>query len=150
MLREHRELLAVIAAGGALGSLARWGVAEALPHTPGEVGWSTFAVNVSGAVLIGVLMTLVLGPWSRHRYLRPFLGVGVLGGYTTFSTYVLDTRGLLAAGAPLTAAAYLLGTLVAGLAGVWLGVVTGRLLIALVGHRGARGVTPAETAARED
>jgi CrcB protein len=144
LLRAHRDLLPAIAAGGALGSLARWGLAEAIPHAPDEVAWATVIENVSGTALMGLLMAFVLGPWSHTRYLRPFLAVGALGGYTTFSTYVLDARGLLASGSPLVGLGYLAGTVVAALVGVWLGVVTGRLLITAATRRRGREIAPQE------
>lgn len=127
-LRDRIDVLAVIAAGGALGSLARWGLGEAWPHRPGRFAWATVAVNVSGCLLIGVLMVLVVEVWPPSRYVRPFLGVGVLGGYTTFSTYVLDARALLAAGRPLVAAGYLAGSPAAGLLAVTLAVGLTRAL----------------------
>ncbi len=132
MLREHGDLLAPIAAGGALGSLARWGIATILPYGSGEWPWATFIANISGCLLIGVLMALVLGPWSRTRYLRPFLGVGVLGGYTTFSTYELETYALVSTGSTtggLLALAYLIVSVVAGVAAAWLGLTIGRVIV---------------------
>ncbi|NGN93612.1 CrcB family protein [Nocardioides sp. KC13] len=132
MLREHGDLLAPIAAGGALGSLARWGLATALPHGDGAWPWATFLANVSGCLLLGVLMAFVLGPWSAvpfwGRYLRPFLGVGVLGGYTTFSTYELETFDL-AGPAPVLAMLYLLVSVVAGVGAAWLGLTLGRVVV---------------------
>lgn len=130
VLREHRDLLAPIAAGGALGSLARWGLTTLLPGSPQEstLPWATLIANVSGCLLLGLLMAFVLGPWSRTRYLRPFLGVGVLGGYTTFSTYELETF-TLAAYAPAQALLYLLGSVVAGIGATWLGLTLGRALV---------------------
>ncbi len=73
-LREHRDLLPVIAVGGALGSLARWGVGKALPHAASEFAGRTFLINLSGALLIGLLMAAMLSVWSHTRYIRPFLG----------------------------------------------------------------------------
>lgn len=139
--RTNGDLLPVIGAGGALGSLARWGVAEALPHSPDRVAWGTLLVNVAGSLLLGVLMALVLDVWSGRRYVRPFWGVGVLGGFTTFSTYELDARGLLAAGRPGVALGYLAGSLLAGLVAVALGVGLGRRL----GRVLAAGPAPART-----
>ncbi|MCK9823516.1 CrcB family protein [Nocardioides cavernae] len=130
VLRSHADVLAVIAAGGALGSVARWAVGEALPADSHGFPWSTFVENCTGAFALGALMVLVLDVWPPHRYLRPFLGVGVLGGYTTFSTYMLDARGLLAAGHEVTAFAYLAGTLLVGLLAVWLGIVGARATVA--------------------
>jgi CrcB protein len=60
---------------------------------------------------------------------RPFVGVGVLGGFTTFSTYALDSRALVVADRAPLAAVYVFGTLAAGLAAVWLGIAVARLLI---------------------
>ncbi len=128
LLRGRLDILAVIAMGGAAGSAARYGVAGAVPHEPGAVAWSTFTVNVVGGFLLGLLMVFVLDVWPPSRYLRPFFGVGVLGGFTTFSTYMLDTHALLAAGEIVAALTYVLGTLVVGLAAVWLGVFTARWL----------------------
>ncbi|CUR60752.1 Protein CrcB homolog 2 [metagenome] len=127
---SHADVLVVIAAGGALGSLARWAVGEALPAGSHGFPWSTFLENCTGAFALGALMVLVLDVWPTRRYLRPFLGVGVLGGYTTFSTYMFDARGLLAAGHEVTAFAYLAGTLLVGLLAVWLGIVGARAAVA--------------------
>jgi CrcB protein len=115
-------VVAAVAAGGALGALARWAIGEALPHGTDRFPWSTFTVNVAGCFLIGILMVLVVERWSHRPLARPFLGTGVLGGFTTFSTYAVDTRGLLAAGEPGLAAAYLLGTLAVGLVAVVAGL----------------------------
>jgi CrcB protein len=136
-VRSEWDVLAVVSVGGALGSLGRWGVSRALPQAEGQVPWATSVENLSGALLLGLLMAVVLGTGTPGRYLRPFLGVGVLGGYTTFSAYMLDTRGLLAAGNLPTALGYLLGTLVGGLVAVWAGLAAGRGLLA-AGGRGHR------------
>lgn len=130
-VRPRWDVLLVISAGGALGSLARWGVGEAWPWSGNSFPVATFVVNVSGGFALGVLMVLVLDVWPARRYLRPFLGVGVLGGYTTFSTYMLETRELLADGRLSTAAAYLGGSVLVGLAAVWLGVAATRLSVRL-------------------
>ena len=128
-LRDRGDILLVIAVGGALGSLGRWAVTATVPHATGDVPWATVIENVTGAFALGVLMVFVLDVWPSRRYLRPFLGIGVLGGYTTFSTYMLDTRTLLADGHALTAFAYLFGSLLLGLVAVAAGVVIARLLV---------------------
>jgi fluoride exporter len=121
-------VLAVIAAGGALGALARAGAQALLPAAPGAFPWATFLVNVTGCALIGVLMVLITEVRPAHRLIRPFLGVGVLGGFTTFSAYAVEARQVIAAGATVTGVLYLAGTMVAALAAVWAGVrVTRRL-----------------------
>lgn len=138
LIRGHRDVLGVIAVGGALGTLARWGLAEAIPHRGRSFPLATFLTNVSGALLMGLLMAFVLVRWSRSRYVRPFLGVGVIGGYTTFSTYELDAHGLLQIGATDLAFAYLLTSLVVGFAALIAGLVAGRALLAAGRSRHAR------------
>ncbi len=121
-------VLGAIAAGGVLGALARAGVQTAFPHPPTGFPWATFGVNVTGCLLIGVLMA-VLTARPAGPLVRPFLGVGVLGGFTTFSTYAVDAQRTVAAGAPGTALAYLAATVFGALLAVWTGdAVTGRLL----------------------
>jgi CrcB protein len=135
---SRRDILLVIAAGGVLGSLCRWGVGLALPRSPKGFPWATFTVNVSGCFLIGILMVLVLDVWPPSRYVRPFLGIGFLGGYTTFSTYMLDTRALLVEGQRVTAGIYLFGSLAAGLVGVWMATAGTRLMLQAVRLRALR------------
>lgn len=105
------DLLAAISAGGVLGAEARYGLDELLPHSGTQFPWSTLVVNVSGCLLIGVLMVLLLELTSPHRLARPFLGVGVLGGYTTFSSFAVDAERLLHHQRPLLALAYVVSTL---------------------------------------
>ena len=126
--------LGAISAGGVLGALARFGLSSAFPYGPAEFPWPVFWVNVSGCLLIGVLMVLVTEVLRAHRLVRPFLGVGVLGGYTTFSTYAVDVQRAVEHGAPRVGLAYLAVTLVAALAAVLAGV---RLTRALVPGRAA-------------
>lgn len=126
--RAPWSTLGVISAGGVLGALARYGLSVAFPHSPGSFAWATFAINVAGCALIGALMVAVTETWQAHRLVRPFLGVGVLGGFTTFSTYIVDIQHALAAGVPRTALTYLAGTVVTALAAVYLGAHSARLL----------------------
>jgi CrcB protein len=123
------DLLAVIALGGGLGGLARWSLTLLVHPAPGRFPWATFAANVSGCLLMGVLMVVVLEVARPSRYLRPFLAVGVLGGYTTFSTFMLDVHGLVAGGQAALAATYLLGSLLAGLVAVWVGALAARAVV---------------------
>jgi fluoride exporter len=121
------SLLAAIAAGGMIGAVVRHGLSVAFPHPPRGFPWATFAVDVSGCLLIGVLMVLITEAWTAHRLIRPFLGVGVLGGYTTFSTYAVEVQQAVAAGAARTGLLYLAATLVAALTAVRLGLTVTRL-----------------------
>ncbi|GAA4070499.1 CrcB family protein [Actinomadura miaoliensis] len=127
--------LAVISIGGMAGALARHGVAVAFPHAPGGFAWATFGVNTAGCLLIGVLMVAITEIREAHRLVRPFLGVGVLGGFTTFSTYVVDAQQALQAGAPRTALIYLAATPAAALAAVFTGVHLTRALARAVARR---------------
>jgi CrcB protein len=129
--RTPWSVLSVISLGGALGALARYGVTAAVPAGRRSFPWGIFGVNVSGCLLIGILMVLVTEVWTGQRLVRPFLGVGVLGGYTTFSTYVVDIQRLVNAGAAATALMYLIGTVVAALVAVYAGVTATRWLIRL-------------------
>lgn len=136
---ETRTIL-VVALGGALGSLARWGLAQALPHTSGDIPASTWIANTTGAVAIGILV-VVAARHTANRYLLPFLGVGFLGGYTTFSTYAVDVHTLLIAGQSGRALTYLLGTLATGLPAAWAGLTFAR---AATGRRSPPELPPAE------
>lgn len=129
LVRGRGQVLAVIAAGGALGSLGRWWLGEVLAHDRGSFALGTLVANVSGALALGVLMVLVLEVWPPTRLVRPFLGVGVLGGYTTFSTAMLDTEEMLRAGRPALAAAYLFSTLGLGLVASWSGAAATRAAV---------------------
>jgi CrcB protein len=111
-------VLGVIALGGVIGSLSRYGLAEGFPHDAGSFPWATFATNVIGCFLIGVLLAL-LTPLS-HPLLRPFLGTGILGGFTTFSTFAVDTDKLLSDHA-IVALLYFFGTLATALVATVLG-----------------------------
>ncbi|GIH14188.1 fluoride efflux transporter FluC [Rugosimonospora africana] len=127
--RAPWSVLGVISLGGAIGSLARFGIGYAFPASPTGFPLATFIVNVTGCLLIGVLMVLIGELWAGRRLVRPFLGVGVLGGFTTFSTYVVDIQRVAQNGAAGTALAYLLATVLAALAAVYLGTRLGRLAV---------------------
>jgi fluoride exporter len=114
------------ALGGALGALARWGVATALPSSPRGWPWATLVVNLTGCLLIGVLLAVLASRFPSSTLLRPFLAVGILGGYTTFSTFAADLVGLVESGAWLTAVGYLLASVLGGIGCVVLGLVGAR------------------------
>lgn len=119
---------AAAALGGALGALGRWGVGEALPSDPGGWPWATLLVNLTGCAVLGVLLGLLLPRYPDSPWLRPFLATGVLGGYTTFSAFALDTVALGEAGRPGVAAAYVLASVAGGVAASALGLLAGRTL----------------------
>jgi CrcB protein len=113
------------ALGGALGALARWGLAEALP-SPGGWPWATLLVNLTGCLLLGALLAVLATRSPEPSWARPFLGVGVLGGYTTYSTFAVQVVDLVDGGALLLAAGYVLVSVVGGIAAVLLGAGTVR------------------------
>lgn len=121
-MRSRLDVLGVVAAGGVAGSLARYGATAVLGKSP----LVTLAVNVLGCLLIGILSGLMNEVWAGRRLLRPFLGTGVLGGFTTFSGYAIDAQQLLTAGRLVAAIVYLGGTLVAALVAVSTGTALTR------------------------
>ncbi|MET9411865.1 fluoride efflux transporter CrcB [Streptomyces sp. NPDC002935] len=124
--RGQGPVVAMVSLGGAIGATARYGAGQLWPTPAGAFPWTTFAINVVGCAVIGVFMVLITDVWAAHRLVRPFFGTGVLGGFTTFSTYAVDIRTLVATGHPGTGLGYLAATLCAALAAVWLGVTAAR------------------------
>lgn len=118
--------LVLVLIGGAIGTAVRASLAEAFPPAVGDWPWATFAVNVVGSFLLGALVAVVSGrEVGRLRYVRPALGAGVLGGFTTYSTFAVEVERLLTGGAVGLGLAYgvlsvLLGVLAAA-AGVLVG-----------------------------
>jgi fluoride exporter len=113
-----RLAVAVIALGGGLGSVARYGVSRAWPAGHEAVPWATLSINVLGSLLLGMLVVAVTEIWRPHRLIRPMLGTGVLGGYTTFSTFAVEARGLPAQTAALYVALSVIGGVAAAVAGM--------------------------------
>jgi CrcB protein len=109
-------VLAVVAGGGAVGACLRWALEAAYGAGGGSFPWTTFCINVVGSTLLALLPALPVV--QRSPLLPPALGTGVLGGFTTMSTYSDETRSLLAGGHAALASAYSVGTLAACLAGV--------------------------------
>jgi len=110
------------AVGGVLGALARWGVGTALPSPAGGWPTATLLVNLTGCLLIGVLLAVLTARAPTHPWLRPFLATGVLGGYTTYSTFAVDTVHLAEAGAWAAAAGYVLASVAGGVLAVAAGL----------------------------
>ena len=112
-----------VAAGGALGSLMRHGVNAVVQRATGQATpYAVALVNISGCLAIGVLAgTIAAGRWSPSATLRTFLIVGVLGGFTTFSSFGLDVFTLAREGRYALAAANVLGQVTLGLLGVFAG-----------------------------
>jgi CrcB protein len=109
-----------------IGASARYGIAEALPTDPGGFPWATFWTNLSGSFLLGLFLVLVLERFPPTRYLRPFVATGILGAFTTMSTYEVETALLLKDGHTVTGLLYGIGSLLAGLAVAYAGIRAGR------------------------
>ncbi|MFF8918134.1 fluoride efflux transporter CrcB [Streptomyces sp. NPDC015032] len=124
------SVVAVVALGGTLGASARYGAALIWPTAPDGFPWTTLIVNVVGCAVIGVFMVVISEVWAAHRLVRPFFGTGVLGGFTTFSTYAVDIQRLVEGGRARTGLAYLGLTLCAALAAVWSAVWATRRVLA--------------------
>ena len=109
--------LVAVAIGGALGAILRWWLGQLVPDGDG-FPWTTFTINVTGSLVLALLPAIAA---VRHRpAIAAGLGPGVLGGYTTLSTYAAQARALLAGGQAWLAAAYVFGTLAACLVAVGL------------------------------
>jgi CrcB protein len=121
-------VLLAVAVGGFLGGTARYLLDVKFPVAPPGFPWTIFAINVSGSFLLGLLMVLVLVVWSTGSLLRPFLATGVLGAFTTFSSYVLAVSALAAAGAWGVATSYAAASIGAGLLAAAVGLTLGRAL----------------------
>jgi len=126
--------VAAVAVGGVVGALARAGISAALPHPSVSTWpWATFLTNLVGCVLLGVLLD-----WADHRapewkalhprrarLVRPLLASGVLGGFTTFSTFSVETYGLLSSGAVSAGCVYAVASVLLGVAFVLAGRMMG-------------------------
>ena len=125
MTKDSRAVAAILA-GGAVGALARAVLAQALPSSPAEWPWPTFAVNILGAFLVGYFVTRLQERLPLSSYRRPLLGTGLCGGLTTFSTMQVELLHMLGAGEHLLAFAYGLVSVAAGYVAVQVGTAVVR------------------------
>jgi len=110
------------ALGGALGALARWAVAEATTASGGWP-WATLLINLTGCFLLGVLLGVVGRRSPEPPWVKPFLGVGVLGGYTTYSAFAVEVVELVDGGVLVLAAGYVLASVLGGVLAVAAGAL---------------------------
>lgn len=117
------RILAVVSLGGVLGAVVRALIEQSWPHEVTAIGWATFTINVTGCFLIGVLVVSV-ERFTPHHLVRPFLGTGFLGGYTTFSTHIVEVQRMMEHAHVPLAVCYLALQLISGVAaaaaGAWL------------------------------
>jgi fluoride exporter len=124
--RFHPGVLAVIALGGAAGTLGRAAVAYALPAAGPAFPWATLIVNLIGSLAVGLVVVAALERVAPSRYFRPLLGTGLCGGLTTFSTFAVETDLLVKAGRVGTAAVYVVVSVIGGLVAVRTGMLVAR------------------------
>ncbi len=120
--------LGAVAIASALGGLARYVLGGWLARAGSSFPWETLAINVTGSFALGFLFTFLVEVTVAPAWLRVGLLVGFLGSYTTFSTFALESFRLLEDGAYAPALANMLGSMVAGLAAVYAGIVLARTL----------------------
>jgi CrcB protein len=126
--RVRPDVLAVIALGGIVGASARYELAKALPTSPGRFPWATFWTNMSGSLVLGFLLVVLMDRVRSHRLLRPFLATGILGAYTTMSTYLVETAVLIKDGHATVGVTYALSSAAVGLLLAFAGMVGARQL----------------------
>ncbi|WP_235929673.1 CrcB family protein [Cellulomonas citrea] len=122
------RLLALVVVGGAAGTLARSVLESTFPAQPGAWPWTTFVINVTGALLLGALLGYLAaaGPdEGLRRDLRLGIGTGVMGGYTTYSTFIVEVDTLLRNGHVGTGALYAVVAVLLGLAAAAAGLTLG-------------------------
>lgn len=125
------QLIFAIAAGGAIGALARHYVAGSITKalSYGGFPYGTFTVNILGSLLMGVLITAFAMKFENSQELRGFLTVGLLGSFTTFSTFSLEGALLIQRGDWQAAVFYMLGSLVLGVLGLFAGMWLGKIIL---------------------
>jgi CrcB protein len=126
--RPAPGVVVAIALGGMLGATARYEVAQALPTAAGHFPWATFWTNMSASFVLGFAFILLLEHFPPTRYLRPFLATGIIGAYSTMSTYLVETALLLKDSHVATGLLYGLGSIAVGLVLGYAGIVAARLV----------------------
>ncbi len=120
-----------VAFGGAIGSVLRYLISSWFVGRFGAAfPWGTFAINVSGSLLIGIVLQLAMSRAGISPYFRLFFATGVLGGYTTFSSYSFEIYNLANAAPPAQSISYALGSVVAGVAAAYAGTLIVRAFVA--------------------
>ena len=125
------NLLLAIAAGGAIGALGRHFVSSQVTHwLGGGFPWGLLICNVAGSFVMGCLVEVMALKWSVGTELRAFMTVGILGAFTTFSTFSLDTVLLLERGAYLSAMFYVVASVALSVGGLVAGLALFRQVLA--------------------
>jgi CrcB protein len=125
---QRMRTVVAVAVAGALGALARWGIGAWFGHRYPSFPWGTMVINVSGSFILGVLFAVLVERNIGTPMLRVALMTGLMGAYTTFSTFSLETFRLFEDGSTGPALANIGFSVVLGLLAVWLGVAAGRAI----------------------
>jgi len=119
----------LVGLGGALGAMARYGVGTTVPLPLNGFPLATALINIVGSLAMGVLIGILARTTPQYQNeIRLFVAVGMFGGFTTFSSFSLEAITLIERGDFLLAAAYIVGSVVLSLAGLWLGMTAIRVL----------------------
>lgn len=120
----------LVMTGGAIGAAARYGLARALSTGPGGWPWHTFIANVAGGLLMGLVAAYVLRSGVAGENVRLFAGVGILGGFTTFSAFSLEMAQMAERGELALAGGYALASVLIALLALFAGLALGRAVFA--------------------
>lgn len=123
----HTRDLLLIAVGGAVGAVGRHSVGRMVGPASGGFHWHTLIINVSGSFALGLLL-VIAARQGWPGWWRPLLGIGLLGGYTTFSTFSLESAELILQGSTGIAASYMFISATASVAGALAGIMLGRAI----------------------
>ena len=126
--RPAPDIVAAVFVGGVFGGLARYAIGKAAPSSANEFPWDVFVINLSGAFALALLLVLAIEVLPANRYVRPALGTGFLGAFTTFSSLTVATDHLFAHAHAGLAIAYAVGSLVGGLIAALLGLLCARII----------------------
>jgi len=118
----------LVMSGGAIGAGLRYGLSRALPYSGAGWPWATFAANVLGGLAMGVLAAWILRGDNSAEPLRLFVGVGVLGGFTTFSAFSLEMAHMVERGQVGLAAGYALVSVMLALGALFVGMIAAKAL----------------------
>lgn len=129
--RAQAIIVVSVGVGGSMGALARYGLSLLLSTPPGHFPTGTFVINVTGSVVLGFLLVLLMEQFPRGRLARLVLGTGLIGAYTTFSTFMVETDLLVRDGHALTAVVYAIASALAGLCAVMTGIVGARAVMGI-------------------
>jgi CrcB protein len=110
-----------VMAGGGVGATARYLLGELGPTTPPSFPWVTFLINLTGAFALGAVMTLLATAWLSTEYVKPFVATGVIGSFTTWSHFIIESDQLIEAGQAGLAILYVVASIVLGIVAAALG-----------------------------